>query len=145
MDGPARTVVGGLRGPVVAEDIGLEVVEGARARHCRIFVDGPTALSAFLPLRWLVSGTPTGLPTDLFAWRGDLDWWVFGDGQLGQAAIEVSGLRSDAWTAPDALEGMLRADLDVTDRTRPVDVTGPIGHDAETESTRSDALESAAP
>ena len=145
MDGPPRTVVGGVRGPVVAEDIGLEVVEGARARHCRIFVDGPTALSAFLPLRWLVSGTPTELPTDLFAWRGDLDWWVFGDGQLGRAALEVSGLRSDAWSGPDAIEGTLRADLDVTDRSRRVDVTGPIEGDAATESPRTDALESAAP
>jgi hypothetical protein len=145
MDGPPRTVVSGVPGPVVAEDIGLEVVEGARARHCRIFVDGPTALSAFLPLRWLVSGTSTELPTDLEAWRGDLDWWVFADGQLGRAALEVSGLRSDAWSEPDAIEGMLRADLDVTDRSRPVDVTGPIERDAATGSPRIDALESAAP
>jgi hypothetical protein len=146
MDGPPRTVLGGLLGPLVTEDLGLEVVEGARARHCRTFVDGPTSLSAFLPLRWLVSGTPTSLPTDLAAWRGELDWWVFGDGELGRAAIEVSGLPSDAWAGLAAIEGMLLADLDVTDRTRPVDVTGPLdtgtadGSDAPV-----DALESAAP
>jgi hypothetical protein len=156
-DGPARTVVGGVLGPVVAADHGLEVIEGARARHCRTFVDGTTALSAFLPLRWLVSGSPTALPTELGAWRGDLDWWVFGDDQLGRAAIEVSGLRSDAWAAPPAIEGTLRADLDVTDRTVPVDVTGPAGSQPAAPSAvpaesptpagtpSSDALESAAP
>jgi hypothetical protein len=139
MDGPVRTVVGGVRGPVVTEDVGFEVIDGARARHCRAFVDGPIALSSFLPLRWLVSGNATGLPTDLPAWRGDLDWWVFGDGQLGRAAIEVSGLQSDAWSGLGAIEGMLRADLDVTDRSQAVDVTGPA------RSASGDALQSAAP
>jgi hypothetical protein len=90
-----------------------------------------------------VSGRPTELPTELPAWRGELDWWVFGDGQLGRAAIEVSGLRSDAWAAPSALEGMLHADLDVTDRTRPVDVSAPTRPAGEP--AQDDALESAAP
>jgi hypothetical protein len=146
MDGPPRTVLGGLLGPLVTEDLGFEVVEGARARHCRTFVDGPTSLAAFLPLRWLVSGTATSLPTDLTAWRGELDWWVFGDGELGRAAIEVSGLPSDAWAGLAAIEGMLRADLDVTDRTRPTDVTGPLGTGgADGSDAPVDALESAAP
>ena len=161
MDGPPRAVVAGEPGTFVAEDLGFEVIDGARARHCRTFVDGPTALSAFLPLRWLVGGMSTGLPTDLPAWRGELDWWVFGDGQLGRAAIEVSGLPSDAWVGPAAIEGALFAELDVTERALPVDVSGPVDARAEP-TTRSvagpeasepapsgsppgDALESAAP
>ena len=44
-----------------------------------------------------------------------------------------------------AIEGTLRADLDVTDRTRRVDVTGPIERDAATEPPGTDALESGAP
>jgi hypothetical protein len=161
MDGPPRAVVTGEPGTVVAEDLGFEIIGGARARHCRSFVDGPTALSAFLPLRWLVGGMSTGLPTDLPAWRGELDWWVFGDGQLGRAAIEVSGLRSDAWVGPAAIEGALIAELDVTERARPVDVSGPVdaragpstrstagplaGAPAASGSPPGDALESAAP
>ena len=85
MDGPPRSVVAGEPGTVVAEDLGFEIIDGARARHCRTFVDGPTAMRSFLPLRWLVSGAATDLPTDLPAWRGELDWWVFADGELGRA------------------------------------------------------------
>ena len=42
-------------GEIVPEDLGIEIIEGARARHCRTFIDGPTALDAFLPLRWLLA------------------------------------------------------------------------------------------
>ena len=36
-----------------AEDLGLEYIEGARARHCRIAIDGPAFLAAFPQARWL--------------------------------------------------------------------------------------------
>ncbi len=55
MDGPPHAVVNVPRGDIVAEDLGLEIIEGARARHCRTFMDGPAALDAFLPLRWLLA------------------------------------------------------------------------------------------
>ena len=51
MDGPPHAIVSGPRGSIVPEDLGLEVIEGARTRHCRTFIDGATALTAFLPLR----------------------------------------------------------------------------------------------
>ena len=60
---------------VAAEDRGLEYVEGARARHCRIAVDGPTFQAAFPEIAWLA-----GLDADLHRWRGQLDYWVFVDG-----------------------------------------------------------------
>ena len=37
-----------------AEDRGIEVIEGARARRCRVAVDGATFRAAFPQVRWLV-------------------------------------------------------------------------------------------
>src|SRR5207253_11414626 len=37
-----------------AEDRGIEFVQGARARHCRIAIDGPTFRLAFPQVTWLV-------------------------------------------------------------------------------------------
>ena len=37
-----------------AEDRGVEVIEGARARRCRVAVDGTTFQAAFPQVRWLV-------------------------------------------------------------------------------------------
>ena len=125
MDGPPLALVGSRRGAIVPEDIGLEVIDGARARHCRTFVDGPTALATFLPLRWLIGGEPVGLPARLDAWRGELDWWVFADGQLGRAAVRVSGLAADAWVDPPGIRGEVGAVLEALDRDRPVDIGGP--------------------
>ena len=69
---------------VAAEDRGVEVIEGARARRCRVAVDGVTFEAAFPQVRWLVGDA------DLHRWRGQLDYWVFLDGQLGQVV-------GDAW------------------------------------------------
>ena len=60
------------------EDRGLDFIDGARARHCRIPIDGVT-LRRILPQVELLVGA-----TDITRWRGDLDYWVFADGQLGQ-------------------------------------------------------------
>ena len=68
-----------------AEDRGIEVIEGARARRCRIAVDGPTFAAAFPETAWLVG------PADLHRWRGQLDYWVFLDGELGQVAGSANG------------------------------------------------------
>ena len=74
-----------------AEEIGVEHVGGARARHCRLAVDGPTALRAVPAARWLIGrdlfdGTPA-----LDVWRGELDWWTFGDSSVGIAAVSIHG------------------------------------------------------
>ena len=68
-----------------AEDRGVEVIEGARARRCRVAVDGATFEAAFPQVRWLVGDA------DLHRWRGQLDYWVFLDGQLGQVVGDAGG------------------------------------------------------
>lgn len=123
MDGPPHALVSVPRGSIVAEDLGLDIVEGARARHCRTFINGPTALSAFLPLRWLLDDEDIGAGERLRGWRGELDWWVFSDGQLGRAAVEISGLRAETGWRSDGVRAVLEAQLEAVNRERPVDVT----------------------
>jgi hypothetical protein len=91
-----------------AEDRGLEVIEGARARRCRIAVDGDVFAAAFPQSAWLVDAT------DLHRWRGQLDYWVFLDGQLGQVAGSVNG--EGFGIAPDALLGTIDVLLTATER-----------------------------
>jgi hypothetical protein len=122
MDGPPHAHVSVPRGTIVAEDLGLVVIDGARARHCRTFMDGTTALSTFLPLRWLLHDSHA--PDDAIRrWRGEMDWWVFGDGQLGRATVEVSGSRADTGWDASGVQASLRAELDATDRDIPVDLS----------------------
>jgi hypothetical protein len=93
-----------------AEDRGLEVIEGARARRCRVAVDGSVFEAAFPQSAWLVGAT------DLHRWRGQLDYWVFLDGQLGQVAGSVNG--EGFGIAPDALLGTIDVRLTATERGR---------------------------
>lgn len=127
MDGPPHAIVSVPRGSIVPEDLGLEVLEGARARHCRTFVDGPTALSAFMPLRWLLTNESGNTGSALRDWRGEIDWWVFADGQIGRASTQISGRRSETGWRSEGVRGMLEAVLDAVHRTREVDVTAPAG------------------
>lgn len=93
-----------------AEDRGVEVLEGARARRCRVAIDGGIFESAFPQSRWLVG------PADLERWRGQLDYWVFLDGQVGQIAGSVNG--EAAAVVPDALQGTVEVRLTATERGR---------------------------
>jgi hypothetical protein len=138
MDGPPHAVVAVPRGSIVVEDLGLEHVEGARARHCRTFIDGSTALDSFLPLRWLLSSSST---MDSSAWRGDLDWWVFADGELGLAAVGISGPRGETGWDSDGVVAELEARLTAVDRDVPVDISMPVSP----VQRPSDAIESEAP
>ena len=108
---------------VAAEDRGIELVGGARARHCRTAITGPVALDAFPVLRWLAGGTPFERPTGLDPWRGDVDWWVFGDGELGMATVTVSG-QPGGWPVA-GMRGTLTARLTALDRELPQIVTAP--------------------
>ena len=101
----------------VAEDYGLAYIEGARARHCRITVDGDT-LRAAVPEVSLLIGE-----TDLSRWRVDLDYWVFADGELGQADGRATGPAGGL--EPDALLAALRFRLTAVDRGLPVTVFPP--------------------
>jgi hypothetical protein len=100
-----------------AEFHGVDVIEGARARHCRIAIDGPTFRQAFPAIGWLVGDA------DLARWRGELDYWVFLDGELGRVTGSVNG---DAGTIREgALQGTIRVSLTATSRGRAVQIIAP--------------------
>jgi hypothetical protein len=126
MDGPPHARVDVERGSIVAEDLGLEVIGGARARHCRTFMDGPTALSSFLPLRWLLRDSQEQGAADVRRWRGEMDWWVFGDGELGRARVEISGSRADTGWDARGVRALLRAELESIDRDRVTEVSASV-------------------
>jgi hypothetical protein len=96
---------------------GVGVIEGARARQCRILVDGPTFRAAFPQVVWLVGDA------DLAHWRGQLDYWVFLDGQIGRIAGSVNGDAADIQLG--ALQATIRVDLTATDRGTPLPITPP--------------------
>jgi hypothetical protein len=101
-----------------AEDHGVEVIEGARARRCRIAVDGTTFRSAFPQIAWLVGNA------DLHRWRGQLDYWIFLDGQLGQVAGSANG--EAGGIVPDALSGTIDIRLTATERGRDSFIYPPV-------------------
>ena len=101
----------------VAEDHGLSFIEGARARHCRVALDG-AALRRALPQVDLLVGE-----TDLSRWRGELDYWVFADGQLGQVDGRLTGPAGSL--DPDALNALIRFRLTAVDRGLPINVMPP--------------------
>ena len=93
-----------------AEDRGVEVIEGARARRCRVAVDGEIFEAAFPQVRLLV-GT-----ADLHRWRGQLDYWVFLDGEVGQVAGSINGEATAV--VPEAIQGTVEVLLTATERGR---------------------------
>jgi hypothetical protein len=145
LDGPPHAIVDVPRGQIVAEDLGLEVVEGATARHCRTFMDGPTALATFLPLRWVLDGSDDADEDQVGRWRGEMDWWVFADGQLGRARVEVSGSRADTSWEATGVRAALEAQLDAVDRDRVPDIAAPAVVTTTPPPASPAAVESAAP
>lgn len=93
-----------------AEDRGLETIEGARARRCRIAIDGAVFAAAFPQVALLVGDA------DLHRWRGQLDYWVFLDGQLGQVAGSING--EGAGITPESLLGTIDVRMTATERGR---------------------------
>jgi hypothetical protein len=104
-------------GRAVPEDDGLAFVEGARARHCRIAIDGAILRRALPEIDLLIG------QADVTRWRGQLDYWVFADGQLGQANGYAGGpaLELD----PDGLQAAVRFRLTAIDRGAPVTINAP--------------------
>ncbi len=111
---------------VAAEDVGFEEVGGATARHCRTLTTGTLALGGFPELEWLAETTAAGGAPDLHDWRGQLDWWVFADGELGMASVQISGLPPDSWPG-GGVQGVLQAMLTATRRTTPLAIQPPPG------------------
>ncbi|HVL54247.1 MAG TPA: hypothetical protein VM344_08275, partial [Vitreimonas sp.] len=93
-----------------AEDHGVDFFEGARARRCRIAIDGPGFRAAFPAVHHLAGDV------DLARWRGELDYWVFADGELGRVTGSVTG--EAAGIVDGGLQATLRATMIATERDR---------------------------
>jgi hypothetical protein len=100
-----------------AEDYGIEVIERAPARRCRVSVDGPIFRASFPQVQWLVGDD------DLEHWRGQLDYWVFLDGALGQVAGSVNG--EGGGLEDEAIQGRVEVFLTATDRGRDIVIHAP--------------------
>jgi hypothetical protein len=99
------------------EERGIAMVEGARARHCRIAIDGPTFAEAHPQIAWLVG------EADLRRWRGELDYWIFLDGELGMTSGAIVG---DAFgIGVEGVQGEIRASMTATSRSRPHVIVAP--------------------
>ena len=99
-----------------AENRGFEYVEGARARHCRINVDGNSFAASFPQETWLLGSA------DLAAWRGEVDYWIFGDGEVGRIEGSVNG---EAQGIKPGLLATINVRLTATDRDAAVNVPTP--------------------
>jgi len=109
---------------LAAEDVGIEIVDGEAARHCRLLAGGSIALQAFRPLRWLLGESPLSDESAIADWRGNLDWWVLDDGTLAMAEVSVEGLTPGGW--PAGLQATLRAALTVHALSRPPVIPVPL-------------------
>jgi hypothetical protein len=117
LDLQAARVALALETRTTAEDRGLEFIEGARARHCRVAIDGPTARTAFPEMGWFVGAA------DLHRWRGELDFWVFADRQVGQVVLVVNGDATEM--SAKGIQATIRATMIAIDRDDPVSITPP--------------------
>ncbi|HKG19989.1 MAG TPA: hypothetical protein VKB00_09635 [Candidatus Limnocylindrales bacterium] len=100
-----------------AEVSGVDVVEGARSRHCRIAIDGAAFRDAFPQIAWLVGDA------DLARWRGRIEYWIFLDGELGQLTGSING---EAGGIRDgAVQATIRVSLTATERGEAVRLDPP--------------------
>jgi hypothetical protein len=100
-----------------ASTLGVGLIEGAPSRQCRTAIDGPTFRAAFPQVAWIVGDA------DLAHWRGQIDYWVYVDGQIGRIAGSVSGDATEI--REGALQSTLRVDLTATDRDTDIRITAP--------------------
>jgi hypothetical protein len=101
----------------IAQDLGLVLVGGARARHCRIATTGDVIGAALPVARWIVDGA------DIGRWRGAVDYYVFLDGSVGLAMGSVNG---EAFVLDrSGLLGTLDFELSIIDRGRDLAVAPP--------------------
>jgi hypothetical protein len=100
-----------------AEYLGLEYVEGARARHCRVAVDGDTFVASFPQSKWLTKNAV------LNAWRGEIDFWVFGDGEVGMISGNVNGSAQEI--LPHGIQATIKVKMTATERDTQVTISPP--------------------
>ncbi|HEY3164288.1 MAG TPA: hypothetical protein VGJ71_08000 [Candidatus Limnocylindrales bacterium] len=96
---------------------GVAVIEGARAIQCRILVDGKTFRAAFPQVAWLVGDA------NLAHWRGQLDYWIFIDGELGRISGSVNGDAADIQLG--AIQSTVRFELTAVDRGSAIAIVPP--------------------
>ena len=65
---------------------------------------------------------PVG-PADLHRWRGELDYWVFADRQVGQVVMTVNGDAVEMGST--GLQATIRATMIAIDRDLPVSISPP--------------------
>jgi hypothetical protein len=126
LDGAVVGIALGQEARTAAEDVGIEIVEGAKARHCRLAIDGPTALTAVPALRWLVKRNLFDQRAAAEVWRGEIDWWVFGDDELGMARLGVSGPPGGDWSL-SGFQATITAELVARERGTPQPIEPPVG------------------
>ncbi len=100
-----------------AEYRGLEYVEGARARHCRVAVDGNTFQASFPQIRWLTKSAV------LETWRGEINFWVFGDGEVGMISGSINGSAQEI--LPHGIQATVKVRMTVTNRDTQVAISPP--------------------
>lgn len=115
LEATRRALTYGAR--ATAEDRGVEVIERARARRCRVSVDGPVFRATFPQVSWLVGDD------DLAHWFGQLDYWIFLDGALGQVAGSVNG--EGGGIQEQAIQGTVEVVLTATDRGQDIVISRP--------------------
>lgn len=125
--GPERRIAEylGGRSLAAADDLGLEVLDGGPARHCRLAIDGDAALEVLPALAWLVGSGPMERTSKLGLWQGELDWWLGNGGALSRAEVYVGGHPTDAWGLP-GLRGSLWAELALAVPQAPEQISEPL-------------------
>ncbi len=100
-----------------AENHGLEYVEGARARRCRVAVDGNTFQASFPQVKWLTESAV------LSTWRGEIDFWVFGDGEVGLISGSLNGSAQEI--LPHGIQATVKVRMTATVRDSLVYISPP--------------------
>jgi hypothetical protein len=75
---PLETVTLRPEAVLTVDDLGADRLDGRAVRHCRVQVDGPSAVTGFPALRWLVGQDEDTVDPGmgLEAWRGTVDYWL---------------------------------------------------------------------
>ena len=100
-----------------AEYRGLEYVEGARARHCRVAVDGSTFAASFPQVRWLTKDAV------IDTWRGEIDFWIFGDGEVGLISGSVNGSAQEI--LPRGIQATIQIKMSAVERDTQIAISPP--------------------
>jgi hypothetical protein len=79
--------------------------------------DGSTFEASFPQVAWLVGDA------SLATWRGEIDYWVFGDGEIGMITGSVNGDAQEI--LPHGLQATVQIKLTATDRGQPVTISPP--------------------